>query len=57
MPSNENSTRFVRQLLLHRYKNILDKLQTVYNLSDAQMVELREKTLNIHRLVIDRTDK
>jgi hypothetical protein len=54
MPSNENSTRFVRQLLLHRYKMILDKLKSVYNLSDAQMAELREKTLNVQRFVIDR---
>ncbi len=54
MPSNENSTRFVRQLLLQRYKMVLDKLKSVYNLSDAQMVELREKTLNVQRFVIDR---
>jgi hypothetical protein len=53
MSSNENSTRFVRQLLLQRYKMILDKLKSVYNLSDAQMAELREKTLNVQRFVID----
>ena len=56
MPSNENSTRFVRQILLHRYKTILDKLKTVYNLSDSQMSELREKTLNIGRFTIGRDD-
>jgi len=51
----ENSKRFLRQVLLLRYKTILDKLKSVYNLSDAQMTELREKTLNVQRFVIDRS--
>ena len=44
---HEQSIQFARQLLLHRYKTILDKLKTVYNLSDTQMAALREKVLNI----------
>ncbi len=44
---NEQSVRFMRQLLLQRYKTILDKLQSLYNLSDTQMAALREKVLNI----------
>ncbi len=49
---NEQSIRFMRQLLLQRYKMILDKLQTVYNLSDTQMTALREKVLNIQWMTV-----
>jgi hypothetical protein len=44
----------MRQLLLQRYKTILDKLKTVYNLSDTQMAALREKVLNIQWMTVVR---
>jgi hypothetical protein len=44
----------MRQLLLQRYKSILDKLQTIYNLSDTQMAALREKVLNIEWMTVAR---
>ena len=51
---HEQSVRFMRQLLLQRYKTILDKLKTVYNLSDTQMAALREKVLNIQWMTVVR---
>ncbi len=51
---HEQSVQFMRQLLLQRYKTILDKLKTVYNLSDTQMAALREKVLNIQWMTVVR---
>jgi hypothetical protein len=44
----EDGKRFMRQLLLHRYKMLLEKIGKSYTLSDEQARALEEKILNIH---------
>jgi hypothetical protein len=48
MEAYEDGKRFMRQLLLHRYKTLLEKLGQTYSLSEIQMRALEEKILNIH---------
>jgi hypothetical protein len=46
--THETGERFVRQLLLHRYKMLLDKIGKTYPLTEQQKHALEEKILNIH---------
>jgi hypothetical protein len=43
----EEGTRFMRQLLLHRYKLLLEKVGQTYAITDDQMRALQEKILTI----------
>ncbi len=45
--THETGERFVRQLLLHRYKMLLDKIGKTYPLTEQQKRALEEKILNI----------
>lgn len=42
--------RFLRQVLLNRYKTLLDTLQSKASLSDDVMKKLQERILNIEWL-------
>ena len=44
---NQQAKRFLRQLMLKRYKLLLQKLQQAYSLNDTQMDLLRTKILHI----------
>jgi len=51
---NDQSERFLRQLLLHRYAALLTRVRTVYNVSDEDYERLQNKILNIHWFCLSR---
>jgi len=48
MEPNEQAKRFLRQILLVRYKRLLQKVQSVFNLSDSTLETLYQKIVNVH---------
>jgi len=42
--------QFLRQLMLHRYKRLLQRTQRVYNLTEEQVAKLERAILNIEWL-------
>ena len=53
MEPNEQAKRFLRQILLVRYKLLLKKVQSVYNISDSTLETLYQKIVNIHWIETD----
>jgi hypothetical protein len=47
---HEQGQRFIKQLLLIRYKTLIQRLKTTYNLNDIQVQKLEVKILNINWL-------
>lgn len=43
---NIQAKRFFKQLMLHRYKTLLKRLQLVYSLPDETITRLEDKILN-----------
>ena len=44
---NIHAKRFAKQILLMRYKLLLQKLQKTYNLNQEKMAKLEERILNV----------
>ena len=53
MEPNEQAKRFLRQILLVRYKLLLKKVQSVYNISDSTLETLYQKIVNIQWIETD----
>ena len=53
MEPNEQGKRFLRQILLVRYKLLLKKVQSVYNISDSTLETLYQKIVNIQWIETD----
>ncbi len=45
---NTQSERFLRQLLLYRYQQLLQRIIKVYNPSETQIAEMEKKILHIN---------
>ncbi len=45
---NTHSERFLRQLLLYRYQQLLQRIIKVYNPSETQIAEMEKKILHIN---------
>ena len=47
MEQYPDAQRFLRQTLLHRYAQLIKKIESQYELSEIQKTQLQEKILNI----------
>jgi hypothetical protein len=48
-----DADRFLREMLLHRYSQIINSMEAKFSLTKEQMVLLRERILNIRWMDIN----
>jgi hypothetical protein len=51
-----NADRFVKQLLMHRYKCLIDQLAVKFNLTQDQIDSLQKRILNVEWIHIEKDD-
>jgi hypothetical protein len=44
---NEQGTRFLRQIMMQRYKLLIQRIKTVYGLNEQEVQRLEERILRI----------
>lgn len=46
-PTNEQGKRLLRQIMMHRYKLLIERIKTAYSLNDQEVQRLETKILSI----------